>query len=65
MEHYDPIIIGFGERGKTLASDLGNSGEKIAVIEKSELMYGGTCINVGCMPDADIRKKMIKYYEGL
>ncbi len=48
--HYDAVIIGFGKGGKTLAAALGNAGKKTALIEKSPLMYGGTCINVGCIP---------------
>ncbi len=50
MKKYDAIIIGFGKGGKTLASDLAARGQKVAVIEKSDKMYGGTCINIGCIP---------------
>ena len=46
----DNIIIGFGKAGKTLANYLGNKGEKTVLVEKSSSMYGGTCINVGCIP---------------
>lgn len=48
--NYDLIIIGFGKAGKTLALKVANLGKKVALIEKSSLMYGGTCINVGCIP---------------
>lgn len=47
---YDIIIIGFGKAGKTLAGALGNDGKKVALIEKSSKMYGGTCINTACIP---------------
>lgn len=47
---YDAIIIGFGKGGKTMAGALGAAGRKTALIERSEKMYGGTCINVGCIP---------------
>ncbi len=50
MKQYDAIIIGFGKGGKTLAAVLGNAGKKTALIEKSADMYGGTCINAGCIP---------------
>ncbi len=50
MKHYDAIIIGFGKGGKTLAAALGKAGKKTALIEKSAEMYGGTCINAGCIP---------------
>ncbi len=50
LKYFDAIIIGFGKGGKTLAAALGNAGKSVALIEKSPLMYGGTCINVGCIP---------------
>lgn len=50
MIQYDAIIIGFGKGGKTLAAALANKGQKVAIIEQSKLMYGGTCINIGCIP---------------
>lgn len=49
-KNYDAIIIGFGKGGKTLAGFLANKGKKVALIEKDKKMYGGTCINVGCIP---------------
>ncbi len=50
MKHYDAVFIGFGKGGKTLAGSLAGMGKKVAMIEKSDKMYGGTCINVGCIP---------------
>ncbi len=50
IKQYDAIIIGFGKGGKTLAATLGDAGKQTLLIEKSEKMYGGTCINVGCIP---------------
>ncbi|NBD27907.1 FAD-dependent oxidoreductase [Paenibacillus glycinis] len=50
MKRYDAIIIGFGKGGKTLAAALANRGQQVAVIEQSDMMYGGTCINIGCIP---------------
>lgn len=47
---YDAIIIGFGKGGKTLAAALGSAGKRTILVEKSAAMYGGTCINVGCIP---------------
>lgn len=49
-KNYDSIIIGFGKGGKTLAGFLAGKGEKVALVERSKDMYGGTCINVGCIP---------------
>ena len=50
MKKDDAIIIGFGKGGKTLAADLANHGWNVAVVERSTGMYGGTCINIGCIP---------------
>lgn len=50
MEMYDVIVIGFGKGGKVLASTLAAQGQKVALVEKSDKMYGGTCPNVGCVP---------------
>ena len=50
MKTYDTLIIGFGKAGKTLAAALSKKGERVALVEKDSAMYGGTCINVGCIP---------------
>lgn len=44
------LIIGFGKAGKTLAVALTKAGKQVILVEKSPLMYGGTCINIGCIP---------------
>lgn len=50
MTHYDLLVIGFGKAGKTLAGKLATAGKKVALVEKQTQMYGGTCINIGCIP---------------
>ena len=50
MNAFDVIIIGFGKGGKTLAAEFAKRGQKVAIIERSDRMYGGTCINIGCIP---------------
>ncbi len=54
MEKYENIIIGFGKGGKTLAKTLAAKGQSVLVIEKSQRMYGGTCINIGCIPSKSL-----------
>lgn len=49
MNAFDVIIIGFGKGGKTLAAEFAKRGQKVAIIERSDKMYGGTCINIGCI----------------
>ena len=55
MNKYQAVIIGFGKAGKTLAVTLAKKqvGE-VALIEQSNAMYGGTCINIGCIPSQNI-----------
>lgn len=50
MKQYDAIVIGFGKGGKTLAGEMASHGWQVAMVEKSDKMYGGTCINIGCIP---------------
>lgn len=50
MKNYDVVIIGFGKGGKTLAAELAGRNRSVALIERSDKMYGGTCINIGCIP---------------
>lgn len=50
MEKVKNIIIGFGKAGKTLAQEFNARQEKTILIEKDPKMYGGTCINVACIP---------------
>lgn len=47
---FDLIVIGFGKAGKTIAMKRCAAGDKVALIEQSSQMYGGTCINIGCIP---------------
>ncbi|MDD4851100.1 MAG: FAD-dependent oxidoreductase [Gemmiger sp.] len=54
MKQYDAIILGFGKGGKTLAGALAKQGQQVALVEKSTGMYGGTCINVGCIPSKSL-----------
>ncbi|MEJ4099407.1 FAD-dependent oxidoreductase [Corynebacterium mastitidis] len=46
----DVIVLGFGKAGKTIAMKRGRAGDRVAIVEQSPQMYGGTCINVGCVP---------------
>ena len=45
---YDAIIIGTGQSGPSLAGRLAGAGMKVAIIERS--LFGGTCVNTGCIP---------------
>lgn len=54
MKKYENIVIGFGKGGKTLAKTLASKGQSVLIIEKSPRMYGGTCINIGCIPSKSL-----------
>ena len=47
-QHLDALIIGAGQAGPSLAARLAASGRRTAIVER--LRFGGTCVNVGCMP---------------
>lgn len=50
MKQFDNIVIGFVQGGKTLASALAQTGQSVALIERSDKMCGVTCINAACIP---------------
>ena len=45
---YDAIVIGTGQSGPSLASALAGKGMNVAIIERG--LFGGTCVNTGCIP---------------
>ena len=45
---FDAIIIGAGQAGPPLAGRLTGAGMKVALVERK--LFGGTCVNTGCMP---------------
>ena len=46
----DLLVIGLGKAGKIVAGAMGRLGTRVALVERSERMYGGTCPNIGCVP---------------
>src|SRR5262245_23054944 len=48
LRQYDAIIIGAGQAGPPLAGRLTGAGMAVALIERK--LFGGTCVNTGCMP---------------
>jgi len=47
-EKFDAIIIGTGQAGPAMAQRMTQEGLKTAIIERK--LFGGTCVNVGCIP---------------
>jgi pyruvate/2-oxoglutarate dehydrogenase complex dihydrolipoamide dehydrogenase (E3) component len=48
VQKFDAIIIGTGQSGPALAQRLTREGLKTAICERK--LFGGTCVNVGCIP---------------
>ena len=48
VEKFDAIIIGTGQSGPSIAQRMTQEGLKTAIIERK--LFGGTCVNVGCIP---------------
>ena len=47
-ESFDAIIVGAGQAGPAIAARCSKEGLRSAVIERGA--FGGTCVNVGCVP---------------
>jgi pyruvate/2-oxoglutarate dehydrogenase complex dihydrolipoamide dehydrogenase (E3) component len=47
-QSFDAIVIGAGQAGPALAGRLTGAGMKVALVERK--LFGGTCVNTGCMP---------------
>ncbi|MGY9107648.1 MAG: FAD-dependent oxidoreductase, partial [Alphaproteobacteria bacterium] len=47
-KEFDAIIIGTGQSGPSFAERMTREGMKVAIIERK--LFGGTCVNVGCIP---------------
>jgi pyruvate/2-oxoglutarate dehydrogenase complex dihydrolipoamide dehydrogenase (E3) component len=47
-ENFDAIVVGAGQAGPALAARCSKEGLRTAVIERHH--FGGTCVNVGCVP---------------
>jgi pyruvate/2-oxoglutarate dehydrogenase complex dihydrolipoamide dehydrogenase (E3) component len=47
-KQYDAIVIGTGQSGPSLAARFAGEGMRTAILERK--LFGGTCVNVGCIP---------------
>jgi len=45
---FDAIVIGTGQSGPSLAAAFAVKGMNVAIIERN--LFGGTCVNTGCIP---------------
>jgi len=65
---YDVVVIGAGPGGYVAAIKAAQQGMKTACVEKwideaSKPVYGGTCLNVGCIPSKALLDSSHKYAE--
>ncbi len=58
---YDVIVIGSGPGGYVAAIRCAQLGLKTALIEKYST-FGGTCLNVGCIPSKALLDSSEHYY---
>jgi dihydrolipoamide dehydrogenase len=61
---YDLVVIGSGPGGYIASVRAGQLGMKVACVEKYST-YGGTCLNVGCIPSKAMLESSEKYAEAL
>jgi len=54
LDNFDLIVIGGGSGGVRAARTAASRGFQVAIIEDTH--WGGTCVNVGCVP-----KKLMVY----
>src|SRR4030081_1826945 len=62
MASYDLIVIGTGPGGYVCAIRASQLGLKTAVVEKDRT-FGGTCLNVGCIPSKALLHASVLYEE--
>src|SRR5690554_3691007 len=65
---YDVVVIGAGPAGYVAAIRAAQLGLKTACVEKwhndkNEAVFGGTCLNVGCIPSKALLDSSHKYAE--
>ena len=59
MEHYDIVVIGSGSGNTILDEDFAD--RRAAIIDSGA--FGGTCLNVGCIPSKALLNATHKLHE--
>jgi len=59
---YDLVVIGTGPGGYVCAIRAAQLGMKVAVVEK-ESTFGGTCLNIGCIPSKALLQASERFEE--
>ncbi|TYO95255.1 dihydrolipoamide dehydrogenase [Geothermobacter ehrlichii] len=61
MKSYDVIILGGGPGGLAAGVALSQMGKSVCLVQESEAMAGGVCLNKGCMPTKALLKAAAVY----
>ena len=67
-QQFDVVVIGSGPGGYVAAIKAGQLGLKTAIVEKwldkeDKPSYGGTCLNVGCIPSKALLESSEKFHQ--
>lgn len=67
-KHYNVIIIGSGPAGYVCAIRAAQLGQSVAIVEcwaddQNKPVFGGTCLNVGCIPSKALLDSSHKFIE--
>ena len=67
-QQFDVVVIGAGPGGYVAAIRCAQLGLKTACIEKwqddkGKAVYGGTCLNVGCIPSKALLDSSHRYHD--
>lgn len=67
-DKFDVLVVGAGPAGYVAAIRCAQLGMKTACVEKwhddkNDPVYGGTCLNVGCIPSKALLDSSHKYSE--
>ena len=67
-KQYDVVVIGSGPAGYVAAIRCAQLGFSVACVEKwknkdNKAAYGGTCLNVGCIPSKALLDSSQKFVE--
>lgn len=57
---FDYLVIGAGSGGISSAKRAATYGAKVAVVEKAR--WGGTCVNLGCVPKKVMCERWWKHF---
>lgn len=60
-ERYDFVVIGAGTAGQVAALAASATGARVALVERN--LFGGNCLNIGCVPSKSIIRTSRLYAE--